>query len=339
MRKLFLSIAALLPGLLAYSQGADSLGRYAEVSVIPRLDLNPTYTSGESGIGFNHGNSSLYTLFEGSLSEHFSWTLANHWFQFGGDYAWPYRDLGRSDTTNWLDYCLLDFSFGSGWTVSAGKGMIATGGFEFDDWDWDVHSDLASPLWDGLVCYQWGISLAWELPSELSTFILQMTASPYGEYPLTSNLRTYSFQWWGDFDWLSTVASVSAMEYEQGRFDWLWCAGLRFDLSDAWAMWFEWNNSCGFDEDTWRLSRGNTVQANLSYAPSERFDLGLRGWYALTGNNSLLDDSWAAGAIFQYYPLRESDALRLHAYVAYNSILETATLSIGARYNLTFNIF
>ena len=72
MKKLLLTVAALLPGLLAYSQEADDLGRYAEVTLIPRLDLNPTYTAGESGLGFNHGNTSIYTLFEGSLSEHFS---------------------------------------------------------------------------------------------------------------------------------------------------------------------------------------------------------------------------------------------------------------------------
>ena len=131
MKKLLLSIAALLPGLLAFSQEADDLGRYAEVTLIPRLDLNPTY-AGDSGLGFNHGNSSIYTLFEGSLSEHFSWTIANHWLQAGGDYAWPYTDLGRSDTTNWLDYFAGYFSFGN-WTIGLGKDMIATGGFEYED--------------------------------------------------------------------------------------------------------------------------------------------------------------------------------------------------------------
>ena len=59
MKKLLLSVAALLPGLLAYSQEADDLGRYAEVTLIPRLDLNPTYMTGDSGLGFNHGNSAM----------------------------------------------------------------------------------------------------------------------------------------------------------------------------------------------------------------------------------------------------------------------------------------
>ena len=77
MKKLFLSVSATLLCLLALSQ-EDNLGNYAELTFTPRLDLNPTYS--DQKLGFNHGNTSIYTLFEGSASEHFSWTLANHWF-------------------------------------------------------------------------------------------------------------------------------------------------------------------------------------------------------------------------------------------------------------------
>ena len=69
MKKYLLSIAALLLGLLAHSQEADDLGNYAEVSIIPRLDVNPLFGAEPE---FTLGNSSLYTLFEGSASEHFS---------------------------------------------------------------------------------------------------------------------------------------------------------------------------------------------------------------------------------------------------------------------------
>ena len=75
MKKYLLSIAALLLGLLAHSQEADDLGNYAEVSIIPRLDVNPIFGNEPD---FTLGNSSLYTLFEGSASEHFSWTVAAH---------------------------------------------------------------------------------------------------------------------------------------------------------------------------------------------------------------------------------------------------------------------
>ncbi len=331
MKKLLLLSAALLPALLAHSQEADHLGRYAEVTLIPRLDINPTYTAGDSGLGFNHGNSSIYTLFEGSLSEHFSWTVANHWLHNGGDYAWPYLDLGRSDTPNWLDYLLADFSFGN-WTVSLGKGMISNGGFEFDEWDWDVHTDFTTPLWDNLACYQWGGTVAWTSPSEMTELSLQMTTSPYGEHPFTSGLWSYSAQWRGDYGWFSNIWSVSALEYGRGDYDWLVTLGQRFTIDDDWTITVDWSNNSGYDEEEWRLLYGTTLRGSVAYEWDD-FDLSVVGVYV---DSSSMDPWFSAGAIFQFYPL---DELVLHAYAGYNSLLETATLSLGARYYLSFNLF
>lgn len=112
---------------LAHSQEAENLGSYAEVSIIPRLDLNPYYSSEDSKLGFTHGNSSIYTLFEGSVGEHFSWTVANHWLSSLNEpatedynYAWPYKNLGYSNDYNWIDYLKVDLTFGN-WTFTLGK--------------------------------------------------------------------------------------------------------------------------------------------------------------------------------------------------------------------------
>ena len=75
MKKLLSLIAALLPCFLAHSQEADNLGSYAEVKLVSRLDLNPTYSLGEAEMGFDFGNSILCTTFEGAASEHFSLCL------------------------------------------------------------------------------------------------------------------------------------------------------------------------------------------------------------------------------------------------------------------------
>ena len=44
--------------------------------VVPRLEANP-YIGGNQT--FDMGNTSLYTLFEGELSETFSYSVMNHW--------------------------------------------------------------------------------------------------------------------------------------------------------------------------------------------------------------------------------------------------------------------
>ncbi len=350
MKKTVLSVAALLLGFLAYSQEADNLGRHAEVSVIPRLDLNPGYGSESSELGFDLGNSSLYTLFEGSLSEHFSWTVANHWLQYDSeDCLWPYKSMGRSDSTNWLDYFKADFSF-SGWTFTLGKDMISTGGFEYDDWDWDIYPLFSTPFAANFCCYQWGGKLAWTTPSEMSTFSAQMTASPYGEQPFASGLWTYSAMWRGEYGPLSNIWSVSAVEREPKTYDYIFYLGQRVSFEDF-TLTVDWSNNYGSDntyilvgseDDSGAVfvpGKGNTVAATLAYSFSDALNIAAKGSYVASHDRDLYGDHWTAGCILEYFPLADSQDLRLHALLAYNSELALTSLSIGARWNFVISLF
>ena len=343
MKKYLLSIAALLLGLLAHSQEADELGNYAEFSIIPRLDLNPSWYSNPKDFGFDLGNSSLYTLFEGSASEHFSWTVANHWLVgetlFGAEAdPWVmFKGLGYSDTTNWIDFLKADFTFGS-WTFTLGKDCITTGGHEYDDWDWEVHPILASPLWNELSPYQWGGKVAWTTPSELSTFSLQMTTSPFGERPFGSGLWTYSAQWSGDYAWYSPLWSVTALGTDKGQYDWLFALGNQF-LLDDWTLTLDWTSTCGLNEDYSGLLQGSTFHGRVDYAPSDRWDISLRGNFFRTDKNIYDDNWWNLGAVFEFYPLRDSQDLRLHALAMYDGWNEAFCLSFGILYNLRLKLW
>ena len=71
MRKPFVIAAMLLCCSLAIAQEADELGgSNAELSVIARAE----YLYGDP-----LGNSSLYTLLEGNISDNLSYTVINHW--------------------------------------------------------------------------------------------------------------------------------------------------------------------------------------------------------------------------------------------------------------------
>lgn len=343
MKKYLLSIAALLLGLLAHSQEADELGNYAEFSIIPRLDLNPGWYSSPKEFGFDLGNSSLYTLFEGKASEHFSWTVANHWIACSGfewfkeDTGALYTGLGYSDTNNLFDFAKVDLTFGS-WTFTLGKDCISTGGYEYEDWDWEVHPILATPLWNNLPCYQWGGKVAWTTPSELSTFSLQMTTSPFGERPFGSGLWTYSAQWAGEYDWYSPLWSVSALGIDKGTYNWLISLGNQFLIND-WTLTLDWTNTCGLDWDWASLMRGNTFHARLDYAPSDRWDISLRGNYVLTDKAYFDSDWWNLGTVFQFYPLRDSQDLRLHAVAEYDTLMDGLEFSVGILYNLRLKLW
>ncbi len=343
MKKLLFSLAVLLLSLPTHAQEADEFGNYAEFTITPRLEFNGSYNPDE-GFGFDLGNSSIYTLFEGQY-ENFSWTLANHWINAGGDYAWPYTSLGYSNTTNFIDYCLASYSIGD-WTISAGKDMIRTGGLEFDEWDWDVHTTFATPLWQTLASYQWGISVDWAA-NETNSLALQAVTSPFGEYPFRSNMFAYSAQWRYENDFITTLASASALQNTNDEYDYLFAVGARARISGKTALSLDWNNAFGaeavfappvgssgsdYSYIEGRLLSGSTVKAVFEYCPGSRYDLNL---YFL---NSFKDAAYEYnfskfGLVFQYYPLEDSDALRLHATLAYDT-LYGAALNVGARFNI-----
>ena len=335
---------------LAFSQEASDRGGYAELSVIPRLDLNPMWNTGDNSFGFDLGNSSLYTLFEGSASEHFSWTIANHWLSAGSwiedgvDALEMFKALGYSDSVNWLDFCKADLSFGN-WTFTLGKDCITTGGHEYEDWDWEVHPVLASPIWNGLSPYQWGGKVAYTTPSEMSTFSLQMTTSPFGERPFSSGLYAYSAQWSGEYGWFLPLWSVTALAHEAPvtssaprDYDFLISLGNQFQLED-WTLTLDWSNSCGLSEDYDRLLKGQTFHGRVDYAPLESFEVSLRGNYMITDKSVYSGNAFSVGTALHYYPLQDSQDLRLHAVFAYDSLLSNFTASFGVLYNLCFNLW
>ena len=338
MKKLLISIAALLLCSFAHSQEADNLGSYAEVKLISRLDLKPSYYFGDSEMGFDFGNSLFCTTFEGAASEHFSWFICNHWFSASG-FKWPYQNLGRSDETNWLDYCYADFSFGN-WTFRLGKDFMATGGFEGDTWDWDAYYSSTSPYYDGLSCYQWGGKLMYALPADMN-ISLQMTTSPYGLHPFSSGLWAYSAAWDGEIGSnLAFKTSYSAIQYDKGDFDHVFCLGTELYLGD-WTLGCDcFNNSGYYDtEEEYRMAKGNTSLIRVQYAPSERFDVQLRAMLVGKDKQGLLSPWQKYAAIAQFYPLNDSQDLRLHTSMGYDTLLNSFSLMVGAKYEFSLKLW
>ena len=137
----------------------DSGGFSADLTVIPRLEGIQSFPLGsDASKDISWGNSSLYTLFEGNLNEHFSYSVCNHWL--GDDPEWLYKNTLHSDNTNWVDWVNLTYAIGN-FSITAGKDMVTMGGIEYDDYDFDVYTDLCSGLWQNYSCYQWGLKQPW----------------------------------------------------------------------------------------------------------------------------------------------------------------------------------
>lgn len=341
MKKLFISAAAILLCFLAHSQEADG-DRQAVVSFVPRVDLSPAFSTNGSGNSLSYGNSSFYIYFEGNASEHFSWTVATHWLQYSkGEYQnWLYDNLGRSDSNNFLDFCNVGLNFGK-WNFTIGKDCIATGGFEFTEWDHEVHTEMATPFWNDFGAYQWGFKAGRECFKGTTTLSVQMMTSPFGERPFASGLYSYTANWSGEYGPFSNIYSISAVEYAKGCFDALAYLGSRLTLGD-YIMTLNWTNNygCGDVADKYHLVKGNTFQFGVNKTFTNWFDCGLKGLYAMPKDNAFANPFWKAGVIAHFYPLKENKDLRLHATVNYDSKVSNVVVNIGAFFNIhTPNLF
>lgn len=353
MKKLLLFFAALLLCSLAHSQEAEENGKYAEFQLIPRFDFNPYFTPGNTGdgsSGFTFGNSSIYTLVEGAFSEHVAFTLSNHWAAmttpgFGDTKALFYNEdsgapqLFYSNTNNWLDIAKVDFTFGN-WTFTVGKDCLASGGFEYDDWDVDVDyllsGDkvlLASNLWYNLPSYQWGASVGYSI-GDHTNLQVQMVTSPFGERSFASGLFSYSGKLSGNYGPFSNMWSASAIQRADGGTEWLISLANKLEFAEDFTFGFDWYNMADveYDDDDCPtgLLDGNTFRASLAWAPEDWCDVKLVGnIYEAFG--TLYDANVAAA--FHYYPF---EWMQLHTALGWDYFTKSFSGMAGVKINFTF---
>ncbi|MBQ9309423.1 MAG: hypothetical protein IJ222_00985 [Bacteroidales bacterium] len=330
MKKSLAVLAAfVLPSFLLFSQEADEPGSGAELTVIPRIDL---------GLPANLGNSSIYSLFEGNISDNLSFSVSNHWASFSSDFKSfdtdaitdLYKYTWRSDWTNWCDWAYLEYGAGD-FAFRIGKDMIYAGGIEFDAYDYDVHLPLMSGLWHNLSCYQWGGAIDWS-PSESTLFSAQVATSPYGERPFGSGLYTYGLKWVGEEGPVNNIWQYSAIDTGDGFFH-LISLGQTVSLSDALSITLDWRNAvCDPDE---LLLKGSTADLSLLWAPSESLELEVKGGW----ENRKDDDSFLYGCSANWYPEKFGRSLRIHASLAHNDLFEDSFYAtVGVMYYLNLHI-
>ena len=291
-----------------------------EVSVIGRFDY-PVYPY-------------LYTLVEGDLGEQFSYSISNHWV--GDDTRALYQNTWHADSYNWCDWAYLSFNPGN-WSFTLGKDVIAIGSFEIDQYDWDSFWELNTSFWNNAQVYQWGAKAAYTLPSETSTFALQLSSSPFNYKPFDSRLLSYSLQWRGEFDMYRSLWSANLIQYGNGKDESIkmFCSGNQLDVADWLTLGLDY--LFGYAPD----AASHTFNYTADFFISDHFELLAKGGYEV-GGMPLFDmpyERYFAGGVLEYYPLADSQDLRIHALAGYDS-LEGPLFSGGITYNFNLtNLF
>ena len=338
MKKILVVCAAILtlhslPLLAQEAEDAGSTG--VSLSVIPRLDLSPEFYNDGSG-EFTFGNSSLYTLFEGNISENLSFSVCNHWASlYGKDpFGQETKDLynhtfWRSDTSNWLDWAYLEYTTGP-LTFTLGKNVMLTGGLEYDADDWEIHPILASSFWNSFAGYQWGGRIGYEFLED-NEFNIEVSTSPYGERPFSSGLYSFSAGWYGSIGFWQPKWTFSAIQtgVDDNKIEPFICFGNRFDFGSL-VLGCDLSNRVG--NEALILTKGSTALCSAIWDLSENYE-----FYGKLGYEKMSDldvDNWIVGGAFHWYPFGGERELRVHLYAGYNSLWETTTVGLGVLYNL-----
>ena len=334
MKKFLVVCAAcLLSCFLVHAQEADDSGRSVGLSVIPRFDLNPTFSLKNDGSGeFTLGDSSLYSLVEGNLSDAFSFSICNHWLAADWDSIQSlYQNSWRSDDVTWLDWAYLTWQTGNV-SLTAGKQPMTFGAFEFDAYDFEVHSFLGSALWNNVNVYQWGVKAGWTNPQENTELAFQVTTSPFGERPFSSKLFNYSAEWRGSYGDFQNIWSATLVQRDTDDFFPVLTLGQQYTIQDATTFGLDVFTAVGDEMEI--MQKGITLVGTVSIAPSERFDITAR---AVAEANSETDNKdLVLGLNANWFPVKGNDSFRLHAACGWRHDLNLVSLTVGALYYLNF---
>ena len=344
--------------LLCLTIGAASFAQENEHSflVVPRLEANP-YIGGNQT--FDLGNSSLYTLFEGELGEHFSYSVMNHWLS--SDPGALYANTLRSDDSNWLDWAYLTAYVGN-FDISLGKQVIMLGSLEQDDYDYDVCFTQGSTVLNNLHTYNWGLSLGYTNDEENTYLAAQVTTSPFGEYN-NSGLFSYSLFWSGEYEFFNPLWSVNVMDcYDNFSPDsksqiYMFSLGNLFSFDDV-EFYIDWVARSYSPKHI--LTEEMSFIGAIKYYINDQFDVMLKGGWEFNRSGkdvigyveedefglpdlsgfvptslALMDKDYLfGGLLLNYYPLEDSQDLRLHAALAANNFSNSFSVSLGATYYL-----
>lgn len=190
--------------LAAMPFGASAQDDILDLKVELRADYQREAVDGNS-IKDNCGFKGKYLniAMSGNISDHFSYSLRHRLNKTS-------FDSNFFDATDWV---WIAYSL-KGWEVSAGKQVVAIGGYEYDRAPIDLY--FCSEFWNNVACYQFGVSGGYALNNGKDKIMFQFCQSPFRE--LAGDMYAYNLIWYGNHGIWSSIYSINMVEYQPGRF-------------------------------------------------------------------------------------------------------------------------
>ena len=312
MRKVFTMIILMLSMM---SLRAQEMITRAEIET--RIDYMQEYI-GNDVVGPNSGFKGRYILLrmDGNLAEGFSYSFRQRVNK-------PTTVMSLFDATDWLH---VTYTNGP-WSISAGKQIVAIGGYEYDRSP--VNLFFCSEFWNNIACFQFGVSGSYVFAGNNDILTFQISESPFRRgalNPQNNNLFAYNLMWNGSHEWYKSISSINVMEYMPGKFINHLNIGNRFEFGD---VAFELDLVSRFAD--LNPFADYSVIGELSWKATESLNVFAKATY--DRNKGVVEDLCVApatdilraGAGVEYFPLKSNRNLRLHLNFCYTDGKSPAT--------------
>lgn len=312
--RLLLLFMILLPAFMhAQEKGLTTL------RIEARLDYMQEYLHGDI-MNDNSGFKGRYLniRMDGNISEHFSYSYRQRLNK-------PNKDISFFDATDWIHLTYTN----ENWSVSAGKQVVGIGGYEYDVAPIDLY--IYSEYWGNIPCFRVGVSGSYTTDDLKDKFMLQVCESPFRGHELNVNnqqMFAYNAMWYGSHGIYSSIWSVNMLEYLPGKFMNYIALGNRLTLGQFQLDLDIMNRAVSTKNF---LGKDMSVMSKFMWKPSDRFNLFLIATHDFNHADEIGD--WSVipgteitrvGGGLEYYPLKDSQDIRLHMACSYADGVNTS---------------
>ena len=281
-------------------------GDITRIDVQARMDWQDqwkqsTLKSDDSGFRGKY----LVARMDGRYGDHLTYSIRQRFNR-------AHADESYFNSTDWAN---ITWAFNDRFSISGGKQVVAVGGFEYDRAPIDLYQ--CSEYWNNIACYQFGVSAAWKL-SKSDNLSLQICQSP--NRAAVKDMYAVNFMWNGSHGPWSAIWTLNAIESKPGDFIGYIALGNKFTAGIT-SLELDLMSRPMFSE--FDPVDDISVMAELAVRPSERLNIFTKYSYDKNGSNNLdfcvLPDTEVhrIGGGMEYFPVRDSRILRLHAQVSY----------------------
>lgn len=298
-------------------------GFHVNVAVDGRMDFDYTHPE----VGRDEGNFKgkyLNLIVNAQITNNLSVNLRQRLNKF---------DNWNSNVFAATDFLTLDWKVDDNWTLSGGKQVVALGGFEYNQAPINVFAP--SMTWNNIYPYEFGVSGQYTFKGGKHSLLAQFCNSPYTPLnKIGGSMFAYNLLWTGHMGVFHTLWSVSALEYDRGKYGNYICLGNRLDFRN---LYFQLDLQNRYTGHQAYLFGDYSVIAKFDWQINNQFEVFVKGGYEkmrrTPGLKPTTDEPLYGGGLL-FYPLKKHhDNLRLHLVADMSHDLQTAmrtqTVSLG----------